>query len=69
MPGIIATDMTEGVTAKYDKLIFEDGVTPIRRWGQPDDVGRAVVAVATDLLPFSTGQVIDVDGGFHLKVL
>jgi 3-oxoacyl-[acyl-carrier protein] reductase len=68
-PGIIATDMTEGVTAKYDKLIFEDGVTPIRRWGQPDDVGRAVVAVATDLLPFSTGQVIDVDGGFHLKVL
>ena len=68
-PGIIATDMTEGVTAKYDKLIFEDGITPIRRWGQPDDVGRAVVAVATDLLPFSTGQVIDVDGGFHLKVL
>jgi NAD(P)-dependent dehydrogenase (short-subunit alcohol dehydrogenase family) len=68
-PGIIATDMTEGVTAKYDKLIFSDGITPIRRWGQPDDVGRAVVAVATDLLPFSTGQVIDVDGGFHLKVL
>lgn len=68
-PGIIATDMTEGVTAKYDKLIFEDGITPIRRWGQPDDVGRAVVAVATGLLPFSTGQVIDVDGGFHLKVL
>ena len=68
-PGIIATDMTEGVTAKYDKLIFEDGITPIRRWGRPDDVGRAVVAVATDLLPFSTGQVIDVDGGFHLKVL
>ncbi|GIE95292.1 3-ketoacyl-ACP reductase [Paractinoplanes rishiriensis] len=68
-PGIIATDMTEGVTAKYDKLIFEDGITPIRRWGQPDDIGRAVVAVATDLLPFSTGQVIDVDGGFHLKVL
>ena len=54
---------------KYDKLILDDGLTPIRRWGQPDDVGRAVVAVATDLLPFSTGQVIDVDGGFHLKVL
>jgi NAD(P)-dependent dehydrogenase (short-subunit alcohol dehydrogenase family) len=68
-PGIIATDMTEGVTAKYDKLIFSDGVTPIKRWGKPDDVGRAVVAVATDLLPFSTGQIIDVDGGFHLKVL
>lgn len=68
-PGIIATDMTEGVTAKYDKLIFSDGITPIRRWGQPDDIGRAVVAIAMDLLPFSTGQVIDVDGGFHLKVL
>jgi NAD(P)-dependent dehydrogenase (short-subunit alcohol dehydrogenase family) len=68
-PGIIATDMTGPVKARYDKLIFEDGLTPIRRWGQPDDVGRAVVAVATDLLPFSTGQVIDVDGGFHMKVL
>jgi NAD(P)-dependent dehydrogenase (short-subunit alcohol dehydrogenase family) len=68
-PGIVATDMTEGVTAKYDKLIFEAGVTPIRRWGRPEDVGKAVVAVATDLLPFSTGQVIDVDGGFHLRVL
>ncbi|HLL69511.1 MAG TPA: 3-ketoacyl-ACP reductase [Micromonosporaceae bacterium] len=68
-PGIIETDMTGPVKAKYDKLIFEDGLTPIRRWGQPDDVGRAVVAVATDLLPFSTGQVIDVDGGFHIRSL
>jgi 3-oxoacyl-[acyl-carrier protein] reductase len=68
-PGIVDTDMTGPVKAKYDKLIFEDGVTPIRRWGTPDDVGKAVVAVANDLLPFSTGQVIDVDGGFHLRVL
>jgi len=68
-PGIIATDMTGPVKARYDKLILEDGLTPIRRWGQPEDVGRAVVAVAGDLLPFSTGQVIDVDGGFHLRVL
>jgi 3-oxoacyl-[acyl-carrier protein] reductase len=68
-PGIVDTDMTGPVKAKYDKLIFEDGVTPIRRWGTPDDVGKAVVAVARDLLPFSTGQVIDVDGGFHLRVL
>jgi 3-oxoacyl-[acyl-carrier protein] reductase len=68
-PGIIATDMTGGVTGKYDKLIFEDGVTPIRRWGTPDDVGKAVLAIASGLLPFSTGQVIDVDGGFHLKIL
>ncbi|WP_326561942.1 3-ketoacyl-ACP reductase [Micromonospora sp. NBC_01796] len=68
-PGVIETDMTGGVKARYDDLIFNQGLTPIRRWGQPDDVGRAVVAVATDLLPFSTGQVIDVDGGFHLRTL
>ena len=54
---------------KYDRLIHEEGLTPIARWGTPDDVGRAVVAVATDLLPFSTGSVIDVDGGFHLRTL
>jgi NAD(P)-dependent dehydrogenase (short-subunit alcohol dehydrogenase family) len=68
-PGVIETDMTGPVKAKYDKLIFEQDLTPIRRWGKPDDVARAVVAVATDLLPFSTGQVIDVDGGFHLRRL
>ncbi|MEO3815022.1 3-ketoacyl-ACP reductase [Plantactinospora sp. B24E8] len=68
-PGIIETDMTGPVKARYDDLILHQGLTPIRRWGQPDDVGRAVVAVATDLLPFSTGQVIDVDGGFHLRTL
>ncbi|MEV1289759.1 3-ketoacyl-ACP reductase [Micromonospora sp. NPDC049679] len=68
-PGIIETDMTGPVKAKYDDLIFNQGLTPIRRWGKPDDVGKAVVAVATDLLPFSTGQVIDVDGGFHLRTL
>jgi NAD(P)-dependent dehydrogenase (short-subunit alcohol dehydrogenase family) len=68
-PGVVATDMTGPVKERYDQLILEQGITPIRRWGQPDDVGRAVVAVATDLLPFSTGQVIDVDGGFHLHVL
>jgi len=68
-PGIIATDMTGPVKARYDKLILDEGLTPIRRWGQPADVGKAVLAVATDLLPFSTGQVIDVDGGFHLRTL
>jgi NAD(P)-dependent dehydrogenase (short-subunit alcohol dehydrogenase family) len=68
-PGIIETDMTEAVKDKYDRLIFADGLTPIRRWGRPDDVGRAVAAIAGDLLPFSTGQVIDVDGGFHLRTL
>jgi 3-oxoacyl-[acyl-carrier protein] reductase len=67
-PGIIATDMTGPVKVKYDKLIAE-GLTPIQRWGTPEDVGRAVAAVAQDLLPFSTGEVINVDGGFHLRRL
>jgi NAD(P)-dependent dehydrogenase (short-subunit alcohol dehydrogenase family) len=67
-PGIIATDMTAGVKDKYDKLIGE-GLTPIRRWGTPEDIGRAVAAVGSGALPFSTGEVINVDGGFHLKVL
>ena len=67
-PGIIATDMTGPVKEKYDKLIA-DGLTPIQRWGTPEDIGRAVAAIAQDLLPFSTGEVINVDGGFHLRRL
>jgi NAD(P)-dependent dehydrogenase (short-subunit alcohol dehydrogenase family) len=67
-PGIIATDMTSVVKDKYDKLIAE-GVTPIKRWGQPEDVARAVGAIAQGRLDFSTGEVINVDGGFHLKRL
>lgn len=67
-PGIIATDMTQAVTATYDQRIA-DGLTPIPRWGQPDDVARAVLALATGALPFSTGEVINVDGGFHLHRL
>lgn len=67
-PGIIATDMTGPVKEKYDKLIAE-GLTPIQRWGTPEDVGRAVVAIAQNLFPFSTGEVFNVDGGFHLRRL
>ncbi|MCD6303837.1 MAG: 3-ketoacyl-ACP reductase [Planctomycetes bacterium] len=67
-PGIIATDMTAAVRDKYDKLIA-DGLTPIRRWGRPEDVARAVAACAAGRLKFSTGEVINVDGGFHLRVL
>ncbi len=67
-PGVIATDMTGPVKEKYDKLIA-DGLTPIQRWGTPEDIGRAVAAIAQDLLPFSTGEVINVDGGFHLRRL
>lgn len=70
-PGVIATDMTGGVQEKYDKLILRDerGITPIRRWGKPEDIGRAVRAIAEDRFPFSTGAVFDVDGGFHLHRL
>ena len=63
------TDMTGPVKAKYDELIFEKDLSPIRRWGTPNDVARAVVAIANDLLPFSTGEVINVDGGFHMRRL
>jgi 3-oxoacyl-[acyl-carrier protein] reductase len=68
-PGIVATDMTSGVKTKYDELILGQGITPIRRWGRPEDVGRAVRAIAEDRFPFSTGAVFDVDGGFHLHRL
>lgn len=67
-PGIIMTDMTSVVKDKYDKLISE-GLTPIRRWGQPEDIAAAVSAVAEGKLDFCTGNAIDVDGGFHLKRL
>lgn len=67
-PGVIATDMTGAVKAKYDALI-ESGAWPIRRWGQPSDIGRAVGAIARGDFPFSTGEVINVDGGFHLRTL
>lgn len=67
-PGIIATDMTSAVVEKYDKLI-RDGLTPIRRWGQPEDVAQVVVAIAEGLLPFSTGEIINVDGGLHFHRL
>ncbi len=67
-PGIIATDMTSVVTAKYDKLIAE-GLTPIQRWGQPDDIGKICVAIAEGYLPYSTGEVINVDGGIHIQRL
>ena len=67
-PGIIETDMTSVVKEKYDKLIAE-GITPIKRWGQPEDVAKAVSAIAEGKLDFSTGQVINVDGGFHLRRL
>jgi 3-oxoacyl-[acyl-carrier protein] reductase len=67
-PGVISSDMTAPVRAKYDRLIAE-GFWPIRRWGRPEDVARAVAAIVGDYFPFSTGQRIDVDGGFHIRRL
>ena len=61
-PGIIKTDMTSGVTEKYDKLIG-DGLTLQKRWGYPEDVGKAVLALVREYLPYSTGQIINVEGG------
>lgn len=67
-PGVIRSDMTQGAIEKYDRLIAQ-GLSPIRRWGTPEDVGRAVVSLATGGIPFSTGLVVDVDGGYHSRHL
>jgi NAD(P)-dependent dehydrogenase (short-subunit alcohol dehydrogenase family) len=67
-PGVISTDMTAGVTEKYDKLIA-DGLCVQKRWGYPADVGKAVSALASGNFPYSTGQVIMVDGGLTLPRL
>ncbi|MEO7934232.1 MAG: 3-ketoacyl-ACP reductase [Chthoniobacterales bacterium] len=67
-PGIMATDMTAGVKGKYDALI-ESGLVPQKRWGTPDDLGRAVSSILAGHFPFSTGDVINIDGGFHLRKL
>lgn len=67
-PGVTKTDMTSAVTEKYDKLIAE-GLTVTRRWGYPEDNGKAVAALARGDFPYSTGQVIMVDGGLTLPRL
>lgn len=67
-PGIIKTDMTEGVTAKYNKLIAE-GLTVQNRWGFPDDIGKAVATIAKGDFPYSTGQVFMIDGGLTISRL
>ncbi|MET0413088.1 MAG: 3-ketoacyl-ACP reductase [Polyangiaceae bacterium] len=67
-PGVIKTDMTAGVVEKYDRLI-EDGLCVQPRWGTPEDVGRAVAALARGDFPYSTGQVVMVDGGLTLPRL
>ena len=67
-PGVIATDMTSTVTEKYDQLI-QDGTFPIARWGKPEDVANVVSAFCSDKFQYTTGNYIDVDGGFHISRL
>jgi NAD(P)-dependent dehydrogenase (short-subunit alcohol dehydrogenase family) len=67
-PGVTKTDMTSGVTDKYDALI-EDGLCVTKRWGFPEDIGKAVASLATGQFPYSTGQVILVDGGLTMPRL
>jgi len=67
-PGVIRTDMTAGVIEKYDKLIAE-GLTIQKRWGNPGDLGKTVVALASGMIPYATGQVIKTDGGMTIQTL
>ncbi len=67
-PGIIETDLTAGVKEKYDAML-DHGIFPIKRWGQPEDVAKAVLMLCSGYLPYSTGNVIHVDGGFHIRRL
>jgi NAD(P)-dependent dehydrogenase (short-subunit alcohol dehydrogenase family) len=67
-PGVIATDMTGKVKEKYDKLIA-DGIFPIARWGSAEDVAAAASVFAGDEFLYTTGNYIDVDGGFHIRRL
>ncbi|HUI10499.1 MAG TPA: 3-ketoacyl-ACP reductase [Bacteroidota bacterium] len=67
-PGIMATDMTAGVKEKYDAMIAS-GAVPMRRWGTPEDVGSAVGSILSGDFPYSTGEIIYIDGGLHLPRL
>ena len=67
-PGVIQTEMTSGAKEKYDDLIAK-GLCVQKRWGTPDDVGKAVVALAEGSMSYSTGQVIMVDGGLTISRL
>lgn len=67
-PGIIKTDMTSGVMEKYDKL-FEEGLAIQKRWGKPEDIGKVAASMATGMMPYSTGQVVMVDGGMTVQRL
>lgn len=65
-PGVVDTDMTAAVREQYTPLLAA-GLAPLRRWGTAEDVGRAVAALVTGAVPYSTGEVVNVDGGYHLR--
>ena len=67
-PGIIQTDMTSVVKEKYDKLIVE-GLVPQKRWGFPEDIGKAVVGLVDGYFDYSTGLVVEVSGGMNIQRL
>lgn len=67
-PGIIKSDMTSGVTEKYDRM-FEDGLALEKRWGEPEDIGRAVATLVRGDIPYATGQVLYLDGGMRIPRL
>ena len=67
-PGVIKTDMTSGVTEKYDRLI-EQGLTLQKRWGMPEDIGKAAAALAGGQIPYATGQILKIDGGMTVQTL
>ncbi len=67
-PGVIRTDMTAPVAARYSQRIAE-GLSPIRRWGEPEDVGNAIAALIGGAIPFTTGDAFHIDGGLHIQRL
>ena len=68
-PGIMSSDMTAGAKEKYDELLGQGELVPLSRWGTGQDLGKAVSALLLGFFPFTTGHVIPVDGGFHLRRL
>ena len=66
-PGIMASDMTDKVRDKYEGPIAEGNLVPQRRWGTAEDVGRAVTSLVDGDFPFSTGTIIDIDGGLQIR--
>ncbi|MDR5651252.1 3-ketoacyl-ACP reductase [Ruixingdingia sedimenti] len=65
-PGVTRSDMSGQIKDKYDRLFAESDAIPMKRWGEPEGIGRAVAALATGAIPFCTGDGVNIDGGLHL---